>query len=135
MSFSRKSYDDCAYKVNLQDNVGILSYNLDTVAHYRCEQCRPELGIVGGNNVSIIKGNLVDLESNLFGIDREASKCQTMKYLPRNDNKAVGAKYYHEGCVNEVDTRAQHLNGCQMFDTLSVPHTPSIGPFTCQKYN
>ena len=36
-----------------------------------------ELGLVGGNNVSLYSGNLVDLESNLLGIQNTATKYAT----------------------------------------------------------
>ena len=46
------------------------------------------LGIVGGNEVSLIKGNMVDLESDLFGITRPFTWSTERKHLP-NDNSDI----------------------------------------------
>jgi hypothetical protein len=132
MSFTKLSYDNCSYKANLEGNVSHLSYTMDPVKFYNCNKCRNEIGMVGGTAVSHVSGNIVDMESNLFGIDREASKCAAMKYVPKDD-KAEGTKYYQGGCANKVDTSMQHLQPCQMHSVLGVPHPPKMYPFTCPK--
>ena len=51
-------------------------------------KCRIDLGVVGGSNVSHIKGNLVDLETDLRGQTRRTTKCPTRLYqnpCPRGD--------------------------------------------------
>jgi hypothetical protein len=131
MSFTKLTYDDCAYKANLQGNVSHLAYTLDPIRYYNCQKCRPEVGLVGGTAVSHVSGNLVDLESNLFGIDREASKCSGMKYLPRDDNTTQGADHYRARCTNKVDTTMKHLPPCQITNVLGVPHPPTYQPYTC----
>ena len=133
MSFTKLTYDDCSYKANLAGNVSQLSYILDPVRYYNCNKCRNENGLVGGTAVSHVVGNIVDLESNLIGIDREASKCATLKYVPRDDNKAVGADYYRAGCTNKVDTTMNHLKPCQMNNVMGIPHPPSMKPYTCPR--
>lgn len=132
MSFTKLSYDDCSYKANLEGNVSHLSYTMDPVKFYNCNKCRHEVGLVGGTAVSHVSGNIVDMESNLFGIDREASKCATMKYLPK-ETRAEGTKYYQMGCANKVDTTMKHLQPCQMHSVLGVPHPPPMSPFVCPK--
>ena len=42
-------------------------------------------GLVGGTNVSHIKGNLVDLENDLRGQTRSNTKCPARKYAPPKD--------------------------------------------------
>ena len=59
-------YDNCEYNTKLSESVGPLEYMLDPMQYENCNKCRIELGIVGGNNVSHVKGNLVDLESDLM---------------------------------------------------------------------
>jgi hypothetical protein len=88
---------------------------------------------VGGTAVSHVTGNLVDLESNLIGIDREASKCPAMRYIPQV-NQASGADYYRPVCTNKVDTHMKHLQPCQLFQTRGVPHPPPMKPYTCPKF-
>lgn len=133
MSFTKLSYDNCTYKANLEGNVSQLSYNLDAVKFYNKNKCMNNLGLVGGTAVSHVSGNLVDLESNLFGIDREASKCATMKFLPRSDEVAQGADFYRPVCTNSVNTSKKHLQPCQMYSTPSVPHPPPMHSFKCSK--
>lgn len=43
---------------------------------------RNALGLVGGNEVSVVKGNLVDMESELRGITRDLSRFPPKQYQP-----------------------------------------------------
>jgi hypothetical protein len=131
MSFNKLSYDNCQYKANLEANVSQLSYILDNNRFASCNKCFNNLGLVGGTAVSHVAGNLVDLESNLIGIDREASKCPSMKYIPNNDNAALGADYYRPVCTNVVDTTMKHLQPCQIYSTPHVPYPPPMQSFKC----
>jgi hypothetical protein len=131
MSFTRLQYDVCNYKQELGDNVTVLGYLLDPVKYNHCTPCRSELGLVGGNNVSQSKGNLVDLENDLFGINRGQSRCATTRFIPRNDNKVQGNDLYKETNFPVVDTTPQHLKSCQFFDLMSTPAEPTMKPFTC----
>jgi hypothetical protein len=45
-------------------------------------RCRPALGLVGGTEVSLVAGNLVDLESDLHGTTRPNTKCIAGQYQP-----------------------------------------------------
>ena len=83
MSFNNLIYDTCAYQKNLKQSTGIGNYFLYPGKYNHCKKCRMELGIVGGNAVSIYKGNLVDLESDLKGQTRASSLCPSHKYQPR----------------------------------------------------
>ena len=77
MSSNRLSYDSCAYQKSLQESMSPLDYMLYTGKYDNCAKCRIEFGVVGGNNVSLFSGNLVDLESELRGQTRQASLCPT----------------------------------------------------------
>ena len=48
-----------------QRREGTIQYLLNKIKYEHEQKCRNELGLVGGSNVSRIKGNLVDLESDL----------------------------------------------------------------------
>lgn len=133
MSFNKLSYDDCAYKANLAQNVGTLSYVMDNVKFNSCNKCFNNVGLVGGTAVSHVTGNLVDLESNLIGIDREASKCPSMRYIPHVD-QAVGADFYRPVCTNRVNTQMKHLPSCQLTNQMGTPHPPPMKPYTCPKF-
>ena len=63
MSSNRLIYT-CEYKcLRVTESVGTLEYVLNPLQYENVNKCRIEFGIVGGNNVSQVKGNLVDLES------------------------------------------------------------------------
>ena len=140
MSFNRLKYDNCAYKQELNESVGTLSYILDPSKYENCNKCRMELGIIGGTNVSHIKGNLVDLETDLRGTTRMSSKCPTNKYhntCPTSEdmtncqpNKIVlqgngGNK------TRTVDTTLEHLTSCQMIRYKPVPLEPEMNQALC----
>lgn len=50
--------------------------------YYHTNASRNALGLVGGNEVSQVSGNLVDLESDLRGITRDLSQAPARKYQP-----------------------------------------------------
>lgn len=134
MSFNRLSYDNCSYKTNLGEQVSQLSYLLDPIKFENCNKCRHELGLIGGPAVSQIRGNLVDLESDLFSITRPQSLCPSLKYLPRDDNKIVMNTNPMGLCHRQVDTNKVHLKPCQMFDYKYVPQPPQMQKFSCDTY-
>lgn len=135
MSFNRLSYDNCSYKTNLGDQVSQLSYLLDPVKFENCSKCRHELGIIGGPAVSQIRGNLVDLESDLFSITRPQTSCPELKYLPRSDNKIITNEIYKPNCHREIDTNKVHLRPCQMINySQDVPQPPAMQKFSCESY-
>lgn len=82
MAFTRQLYDSCSAKKRTEEGTGVLSYLMDPNKFYNCNPCRIELGVVGGNNVSLYDGNIVDLESDLRGQTRVASHCPSNKFLP-----------------------------------------------------
>lgn len=57
-------------------------YTLIPQKFYHPGASRNALGLVGGNDVSIISGNIVDLESDLRGITRDISKAPSRQYQP-----------------------------------------------------
>jgi hypothetical protein len=129
MSSNRILYDTCEYKERLVENVNQLQYTLDPVKFYHPEPCRMQLGVVGGNNVSQIKGNLVDLESDLLNITRKYSECPSEKFkslcenLDLNECKPKNIVIDGPGCNNprEVDTNMIHLPPCNLFRYKPIP--------------
>ena len=86
MSSNRLLYDQCEYTQRLGGNTNQLSYTLDPLQYVNPNQCRMELGVVGGNNVSQIKGNIVDLESDLKNITKKYSECPSQKFKSLCEN-------------------------------------------------
>lgn len=139
MSFNRLTYDNCAYQQTLNQSVGTLAYQLDPSRYHNCSACRMELGLVGGNNVSQIKGNLVDLESDLKGITRLGSKCPQLKYLnpcPNGDMntckpQVIQIRGTPTTRARSVDLTPQHLPSCQMIRYKPISLPPAIRMPTC----
>lgn len=126
------SYDTCAYAQELAQSVSPLSYTLDPLKYEHCDQCRPQLGIVGGTAVSHIKGNLVDLENDLQSRNRPLTRCPQFKYLPHAGRGYVqGKEYIKPVCHPRVDTTPQNLRPCQFASYPQVPHPPAPNLFVC----
>lgn len=132
MAFTRQLYDTCATKKNTEEGTGVLSYLMDPNKFYNCNPCRIELGTVGGNNVSLYEGNMVDLESDLSGRTRVNTKCPSNKYLPgtivqgRDSNECTPESGV-DGlpCGNAADRKKKliHLPACQIVQYKPRPET------------
>ena len=139
MSFNNLKYDNCAYKHQLNESVGTLAYILDPSRFENCNKCRMELGIIGGTNVSHIKGNLVDLETDLRGTTRHLSRCPTDKYMNPCPEGSINECHPEtiviknspttEGKV--LNTDMNHLQSCQMIRYKPTPLEPEIPKVLC----
>lgn len=90
MAWTHLTADTCSYRNQLAQEVGSFAYIVDPVKYDHPRKSRVEFGIVAGNDVSIIGSkHMVDLESDLKGQTRLASKCPTLYYL--NPPGATGA--------------------------------------------
>lgn len=129
---NRTRYDSCSYNQELHQSVAPVSYVLDPIKYEHCNKCRVELGMIGGTAVSHISGNLVDLENDLRGQNRPATKCPQYKYLPRDDGLLQGKEYIKPVCHPKIDTRPRHLPACQFASYPEVPPEPPMNRFTCK---
>ena len=130
---NRLTYDACAYSQALTQSVSPLAYMLDPVKYEHSEKCRIELGTVGGTAVSHVNGNLVDLENNLFGIDRPGTLCSAYMYLPVAPGGMLqGNEYIKPVCHPQIDTSLRHLPSCQISSYPAVPMPPPPPSFSCQ---
>lgn len=142
MSFNRLRYDNCSYQHELSESVGTLAYMLDPSRYENCNKCRPELGLVGGTNVSHVSGNLVDLESDLMGVTRLASKCPQLKYqnpCPKGEmNQCHPEPIVIKQTPNKkgrvVDTTMKHLPPCQFIRYKSIPLPPPMEQVKCNYF-
>tara|TARA_A100001388_G_C28474925_1_gene359547 strand:+ start:82 stop:534 length:453 start_codon:yes stop_codon:yes gene_type:complete len=141
MSSNRLIYDSCAYKTKVNESVGPLEYMLNPIRYENCNKCRMELGIIGGSNVSHIKGNLVDLETELKGITRKASQCPSKKYqspCPTGDltncpHKQINIPSTNCGKDRSLDTQMLHLPSCQMIRYKPTPLPDPMQVNNCGK--
>ena len=139
MSSNRLMYDTCEYQTKLQESAGTLEYTLNSMRNENCNKCRMELGTVGGASVSHIKGNLVDLETDLMGITRKASLCPMKKF---SSNCATGNMancspesivITGENCGEQrvIDTTPVHLRSCNMVRYKPTPMPPKPDYSNC----
>ena len=70
------------------------------------------LGIVGGNEVSLIKGNMVDLESDLRGITIPNTFAPWRQYQPPQQNKEIVRDNLKNSLT--IDVQKSHLPAYQM---------------------
>jgi hypothetical protein len=88
MSFCGLNYDLCTYKHNLKQSVGKGDYMLGT-PKMDCKVCfstDPYLRMDNGSGVSVCKTKpLVDVDSELKNITRQASSCPLKKYIPGDE--------------------------------------------------
>jgi len=123
MSFNRLSYDTCEYRKRLDQSVGPLSYVLNPMKYENCNKCRHELGIVGGPSVSQIEGNLVNLESELSGRTRPASRCPSMAYQPTfGDSIQIAGSACN--APQSININPLHLPPCQFIRYRPIPLPP-----------
>lgn len=91
------------------------AYDEFAYAYTHKQAARHILGVVGGNEVSLIKGNRIDLESDLLGITRPNTWCKDRKHLPP---KQADTKIHRDNPKEDtfsVDVRMQHLPVYQMW--------------------
>ena len=93
---------------------------------------RHVLGLVGGNEVSVIKGNQADLESDLRGINIPNTFCPSRQYQPPHVSDKQIVRENTKVVLN-IDVQKHNLPAYQMFAYPSV-----VGPLpmvneVCQK--
>ncbi len=89
-------------------------YDLFWQQHTHAQPTRHMLGVVGGNEVSPIKGNMVDLESDLRGITRVNTFCPWRQYQPPAAADAPIQRQNIKGTV-AIDVSKSHLKPGQMW--------------------
>ena len=121
MSFNHLSDDHCTYARHLKESVSTLDYIMSPFRFEHKDKCRHTLGLVGGSAVSHVKGDLVDLESDLRGQTRFSTKCADRQHKPDVAGRSI---------VNDktapIDTTLVHLPACQMISYKSVPMPPPM---------
>lgn len=130
MAFTRQINDPCETKKRVEESASIFSYLMDSNKHYNCNPCFIERGVVGGNTASLYEGNMVDLESELSGRTRAATKCPSGQYLPGTiiqgqDVKQCGPDDGADGlpCGNSSVNKVKllHLPTCSLVDYKPRP--------------
>jgi hypothetical protein len=123
-----------------EQDYGMFSYTQMPSKFENPDKCRNALGLVGGSEVSNISGNLVDLESDLFGRTRVQSKCIARQYLPACPLGGSGCPdtppsfSYRDkstGKIFTVDTSPRNLPTCQNVTYPGVGTPKPLNVNTC----
>ena len=97
-------------------------YSQTPYAYVSKTPARHILGIVSGNEVSLPKGSMVDVESDLRRLNFPLTKCSARKYqAPPEEQKTISRKST-KGSVT-IDVRQRHLPAIQMW-----PYAATFSP-------
>lgn len=111
-------------------------YAMTQFAYTSPEPRRHELGLVGGNNVSQIAGNMTDLESDLRGITRPNSFAPWKKYQPPMEGETTIDRNTTKGRLL-IDKRLVNQPEYQMWAYPAIYAPKKLKTETCgtpQKY-
>ena len=89
-------------------------YNELSAKHSHPTPHRHMLGLVGGNEASLIKGNMVDLESDLRGINLPITFNQARQYQRPESNQKEIVRDNTKISGLKIDVQPVHLPACQM---------------------
>jgi hypothetical protein len=127
-----EAFNTPAMKTPTEQEENPQSYDFDIHTYQHVKPARHMLGIVGGNEVSGIKGNRVDLESDLMGITRPATRGNSRLHQPLFvDQKTIERKSL-KGHM-KVNIAPEHQPDYQMW---AYPATFAPQPFykeTCDR--
>jgi hypothetical protein len=98
------------------------AYTLGNYANKHTDAARHQLGLVGGNEVSTIRGSAVDLESDLRGITRINTFAPWRQYQPTPQGGVIHVKNWKTDV--KIDTAPVHLKETQMWGYPAV-YSPS----------
>lgn len=98
------------------------AYDQFAQAFVHAKPGRHILGVVGGNEVSLIQGNQVDLESDLRGLNLPNTFCPERKYLPPKQTDTT-IQRENVKIKLSIDVKPQHLPFYQMWAYPAV-----VGP-------
>ena len=97
-------------------------YMEDPFAYVHTTPARHILGLVGGNEVSLPKGNMVDVESDLRGLNIPLTYSPARQYQPPSTEQTQIIRKSNKGSVS-IDVRQKHLPAIQMW-----PYAATFAP-------
>jgi len=121
----------------------LAGYTMIPDKFYPNKPCRNALGLVGGNEVSVVNAPMVDVESDLYGITRPNTKCNFRQYNPECalggggcPSNPTSITYWTKDTDRKVTLSAQptHLPTCQMNSYQPVPYPKVFSQQTGNSY-
>ena len=98
------------------------TYVEDPFAYVHKTPARHILGIIGGNQVSLPKGRMVDVESDLRRLNIPLTYSPAREYQPPPTEQTTIYRKSTKGSVT-IDVRQRHLPAIQMW-----PYAPTFAP-------
>jgi len=97
-------------------------YSHDVFSYVNKKPARHVLGLVGGNDVSLPAGNMVDVESDLRGLNLPLTASPARQYqAPPAQQTTIYRKNNKTNVA--IDVRPRHLPAIQMW-----PYAPTFAP-------
>jgi len=82
MSFTRLPYDSCSYLYDLNESIKVGEYQLNTPRpESDCFYPNPSIAL-NKSGASVCDKDIVDVDSELMGLNLKATKCPSKKYNP-----------------------------------------------------
>ena len=97
-------------------------YSENVWAQVHKEPARHMLGLVGGNAVSLPKGNMVDVESDLRGLNYPLTASPARQYQPPPVKQSIMNRKSTKGSVS-INVEPRHLPAIQMW-----PYAATFAP-------
>ena len=105
MSFNRLPYDEKCYKHKLAETTGAGNYQLDR-PKIECDGCYPYSPHqrLDGFGASLCEKNLIDVDSELSGINYKNSHCPSKQYIPGKEEFCEKTNYKDCNIIPQEDT-------------------------------
>jgi hypothetical protein len=110
MSFNRLNYDTCTYKHILSESVSPGDYMINTprVSCEPCYQANPYVRLQSSGGSISSTNYLIDVDSELLGLNRKKSNCPSQLYLPLCPNCKANSG---EPCGQGVTSLCKNCKG------------------------
>jgi hypothetical protein len=124
MSFTRPSQDTCSYRHELAQTIGPGEYQL--AKPYPCNPCfvnDPHIRMQRFGASLSRNTSLIDIDSEMIGINRKFSRCPELKYIPTCVNNQYGGANpggYMKGTNGavEIDCNVMHFPEGNCFEPV-----------------
>lgn len=135
VSFGRTTQGNPVF-LSDQQSKHLMGYTMIPDKFYLNKPCRNALGLVGGNEVSVVNSSpMVDVESDLQGITRPNTRCNYKQYVPECalggqacPPNPSGIRYTEKstGQNRFISTQPSHLPTCQMNSYQGINYPASF---------
>lgn len=128
MSFNRLPYDQCSYRQELAETTGPGIYQLGTPPN-TCKPCHPSDPYIRLQKTGValsLNSPLADVDSELTGRSRNASKCPERQFLPSLSKWGSQAQGFGRECKETFGNASS--GGCKMPNVGSAAgtHMPGV---------